>query len=78
MSTFYGSPSHMLTAVAFDAVAAVDATADVHTITLVLSGNHGEFDLTIEATDADGEQVTYTGIAHRSGAVTGFGLVTTV
>jgi hypothetical protein len=47
---------------------------DVHTITLVL-GQHGEFDLTIEATaDVDGflEDRKWTGIAHRSGGVSQF------
>jgi hypothetical protein len=78
MSTFYGSPSHMLAAVA-DAVAAVETdTVNVHTITLVLNGAHGEFDLTIEASDEDCEPVVFTAIAHRSGGITGFGMVTTV
>jgi len=49
---------------------------DVHTITLVLNGQHGEFDLVIEATDMDTmEEHRWTGIAHRTGGVSGFGEV---
>jgi hypothetical protein len=45
---------------------------EVHTIKLVLNGQHGEFDLTVEATTDTRflEDVTATGIAHRSGGVT--------
>lgn len=44
----------------------------VHTITLVL-GQHGEFDLTIEATDMDEmEEHRWTGVAHRTGGVSQF------
>ena len=71
MSTFYGSPGHMMRSVG-DLVGLVDETADVHTITFVLNGQHGEFDVTILATDEDGEDVTYTAIAHRTGYISDF------
>jgi hypothetical protein len=45
---------------------------DVHTITLVL-GQHGEFDLTIQATDMDEmTEHRWTGVAHRNGGVSQF------
>ena len=44
---------------------------DVHTVTLLLNGQHGEFDLTIEATDDDLENRRWTGVAHRFGGVAG-------
>jgi hypothetical protein len=77
MATFshtYG-PAAMLAAVAEhvkDAEMPDSGSIDVHTITLVLNGQHGEFDLTIEATDQDMEDRTWTGIAHRSGGVDNF------
>jgi hypothetical protein len=78
MATFsntYG-PDAMLAAVA-PHVKSVETThpmygMDVHTISLVLNGQHGEFDLTIEATDADMEEHKWTGIAHRTGGVGNF------
>lgn len=78
MGTFnntYG-PDAMMAAVA-NAVREVEiAGNDVHTVTLVLNGQHGEFDLVVEATkdDADGllEDVKFEGIAHRYGGVAGF------
>jgi hypothetical protein len=81
MATFsntYGSAA-MLASVA-ECVRDVEAPRkgeiDVHTMTLVLNGQHGEFDLTIEATDADMEDHKWTGIAHRSGGVSDFKEVT--
>lgn len=73
MSTFhdtYGSEA-MLAGVAsqIDSIELMDSTIDIHTISLVLNGQHGEFDLTIEATDADMEDRTWKGIAFRSGGV---------
>ena len=48
---------------------------EVHTVTLVL-GQHGEFDLTIQATDMDSmEEHRWEGVAHRSGGVAQFGEV---
>ena len=69
MSTFYSSSEHMLSAVA-DLVDYVDGKADVHTITLELNGQHGEFDLRVLATDDDMEPVEFTAIAHRGGGLT--------
>jgi hypothetical protein len=46
-----------------------DHQVDVHTITLILNGQHGEFDLTVLATNNDMEDVTMTGRAHRHGGV---------
>jgi nitrate reductase NapAB chaperone NapD len=48
---------------------------DVHTVTLVLDGRHGEFNLVIEATDEEMEDHRWEGIAHRTGGVSGFGEV---
>ena len=48
---------------------------DVHTVTLLLNGQHGEFDLVIEATDKDMEEHRWEGVAHRSGGVAQFGEV---
>jgi len=45
---------------------------DIHTITLVLNGQHGEFDLVVEATDEDLEDHRWEGIAYRNGGVTDF------
>jgi hypothetical protein len=80
MATFtvtYG-PAAMLASVA-EYIRSVEmpdtGDIDVHTITLVLNGQHGEFDLTIEATDEDLEDHKWTGIAHRSGGVAQFGEV---
>lgn len=42
---------------------------DVHTVTLTLNGQHGEFDLTVEATDESLEDVRVDGIAFRNGGV---------
>lgn len=71
MSTFYSDTQPMMSAVA-ERVAEVDEQMDVHTVTLVLNGQHGEFDLTVEATDDDMEDHTYRGVAHRGGGVTEF------
>lgn len=46
---------------------------DIHTVTLELNGQHGEFDLTIKGTDnVEGflEDCEWRGIAHRNGGVT--------
>lgn len=49
---------------------------DIHTITLVLNGQHGEFDLVVEATESEGymvvEEHRWEGIAYRSGGVSDF------
>jgi hypothetical protein len=75
MGTFYSSAEHMMSAVA-DAIDATDTgDIDVHTITLVLNGQHGEFDLRIEATNDDMEERVWTGIAHRGGGVSDLGEV---
>lgn len=68
--TFYSSSEHMLRAVAevVDQMEAADL--DVCFIRLELDGQHGEFNLTIEATDDDLEVATTTAIAHRGGGVT--------
>lgn len=45
-------------------------SVDIHTITLVRNGNHGEFDLTVKATDdSEGflEDREWCGIAYRLG-----------
>lgn len=76
MATFnntYG-PDAMLASVAQAITRDVESNPDmdVHTITLVLNGQHGEFDLSVEATDADMEDHTWVGIAYRSGGVADF------
>jgi hypothetical protein len=80
MATFshaYG-PGAMLASVA-EYVRSVEepdtGDMDVHTVTLLLNGQHGEFDLVIEATDNDMEEHRWTGVAHRSGGVAQFGEV---
>jgi hypothetical protein len=79
MAIFVGSygARAMFEAVAeyVDSVDQDEPEMDVHTITLVLNGQHGEFDLTIEATDADMEDHKLTGVAHRTGGVSQFGEV---
>jgi len=45
---------------------------DIHTITLILNGQHGEFDLVVEATDEELEDHRWEGIAYRSGGVSDF------
>jgi hypothetical protein len=78
MATFNGTfgTIAMLASIAeyVDSVDSDSPEMDVHTVTLVL-GQHGEFDLTIEATDADLENHRWEGVAHRSGGVAQFGEV---
>jgi hypothetical protein len=80
MATFnntYG-PEPMLASVAqqINEVQRADGDMDIHTITLVLNGQHGEFDLVVEATQMDSmEEHRWEGIAHRYGGVSGFGEV---
>jgi hypothetical protein len=69
MGTFYSTSEHMLAAVA-ELVDKADGRVDVHTISLELNGQHGEFDLRVLATDGDMEDVEFTAIAHRGGGVT--------
>lgn len=52
-----------------------DEDIDVHTITLILNGQHGEFDLLVEATDENMEDLKWNGVAHRTGGVSDFGQV---
>lgn len=80
MSTFnqtYGSePMTSAVAAHLDSIQLVDSEMDIHTITLVLNGQHGEFDLIIEATDSVMEDRRWEGIAHRTGGVTALKAVT--
>ena len=78
MSTFdqrYGSGA-MLDAVAVainDLQKAEGESVEIHTLHLERSGNHGEFDLTVKATDdKDGflEDREWVGIAYRYGGTT--------
>jgi hypothetical protein len=57
-----------------DAVHAVEASGpyDVHTILMVLNGQHGEFDLRIEATNDDLEDYAWEGITNKYGGVSHF------
>lgn len=75
MATFshgYG-PAPMLDSVAvFAKEVEANEEMDIHTITLTLNGQHGEFDLVIEATDQDLEDHRWEGVAHRSGGVRDF------
>lgn len=68
----YG-PAPMMAAVA-TAVKEFESShaVDVHTIILELNGQHGEFDLEVQATNDDMEDVKMTGIAHRYGGVSHF------
>lgn len=74
MTTFNRSSENMFSAVAecVDAAERIPGDLDVHTITLILNGQHGEFDLVVEATDQDLEDVRFEGIAYRNGGVTDF------
>jgi len=45
---------------------------DIHTITLELNGQHGEFDLTVLATNESMKDLKFTGIAYRYGGVADF------
>jgi hypothetical protein len=75
MSTFYSDGGQNMLAAVGDHVAIVSRVddMDVHTITLILDGRHGEFNLVVEATDMDTmEEHRWTGIAHRGGGVTDF------
>jgi hypothetical protein len=78
MSTFYGTygSAAMFAAVSQNIDKAVPDHVDVHTITLTLSGYHGEFDLVVEGTDMrdnrNCDQYRWEGVAHRSGGVAGF------
>lgn len=77
MTTFYGTygSAPLLASVAANIDKDIPADVDVHTITLVLNGSHGEFDLVVEGTaDVSGnlEGVRFEGVAHRSGGVAGF------
>jgi hypothetical protein len=76
MGTFngtYGSNA-MMTAVSLhlDSIQLLDDDMDIHTVTLVLSGYSGEFDLVVEATDGEMEDHKWTGVAYRNGGVTDF------
>jgi hypothetical protein len=68
MSTFIRSTETMFSSVA-DLVDKVDGKVDVHTITLELNGQHGEFDLRILATDGDMEDVEFEAVAYRLGGL---------
>ena len=73
MATFEAhDPKHALLSVA-DAVREVETThgVDVHTITLTINGQHGEFDLIVDASDQDMEEHRFTGIVERRGGVSG-------
>lgn len=70
MTTFINTSIHTMAAVATVIDDLETRGHEVHTVTLVLNGQHGEFDLTVLATtDPDLEEVKATGIAHRSGGV---------
>ena len=73
MTTFtgtYGSAA-MCAAIAetLDRINSLDM--DIHTVSLVLSGQSGEFDFTVEATDRHMEERKWEGIAYRNGGVSG-------
>ncbi len=56
-----------------------EPAVDVHTVTVVLNGQHGEFDLTIEGSDMKSgfmEERKWTGVVYRSGGVMDFQEVT--
>ena len=76
MSTFHGTygSQAMMSAVSMllDSIQLDDDEMDIHTVTLVLNGQHGEFDLVVEATDDDLEDHKWTGVAHRTGGVAGW------
>lgn len=80
MSTFFGhgaAAMPMLMSVGEHVSEVSTEEMDVHTITLILDGRHGEFNLVIEATEMDSmEEHRWEGIAHRTGGVSGFGEVT--
>jgi hypothetical protein len=82
MSTFYGRNGGMATFAAVgeyvNSIEMTDSDMDIHTVTLVLDGRHGEFNLVIEATQMETmEEHRWEGIAHRTGGVSGFGEVKT-
>lgn len=71
MTTFVNTSMHTMAAVAQVIDDLETKGHEVHTITLTLNGQHGEFDLVVEATTDTRflEDVKATGIAHRSGGV---------
>lgn len=79
MTTFngtYGSTAMFASVALHVATVETSGPYDVHTVLLVLNGQHGEFDLRIEATDDDLEDHAWIGVAHRTGGVAGFRKVT--
>jgi hypothetical protein len=76
MATFigrHGSSTMMSSAsLMIDSIEMANPDIDIHTVTLVLNGQHGEFDLVVEATDGDMEDRRWTGIAYRTGGVSEF------
>lgn len=75
MSTFFGHGSRAMLESVAGAIDSIPDDVDVYMIHLTLNGRHGEFDLVVQGSDADGEGVLYEGIAHRSGGVSPFGRV---
>lgn len=75
-STYRSEPILASVAVAVTGIEVADDDMDVHTITLILDGRHGEFNLVVEATQMETmEEHRWEGIAHRTGGVSGFGEV---
>lgn len=74
MSTFNNTSLHTFIAVSefVDQVDIDKDKHDVHTVSLELDGQHGEFNLVIQATGEHGEDFEWRGVAHRSGGVSGF------
>jgi hypothetical protein len=76
MATFpgrHGSSTMMSSAsLMIDSIEMANPAMDIHTVTLILNGQHGEFDLVVEATDGDMEDHRWEGVAYRSGGVRDF------
>lgn len=65
----WGTPVPDLSQVTYAAKGMEDEGLDVHTITVMLNGQHGGWDVRIEATNEDMEDVSRQYILERYGSV---------
>jgi hypothetical protein len=67
----WGTPVPDLDGIAEEARRLEAGGLDVHTITIVLNGQHGGFDVIIESTDTEMEDHKHEYILERYGSLTG-------
>lgn len=72
MTTFWNGSASMFASIAINIDKDVPKDVDVHTVTLLLNGQHGEFDLVVLGSDEERPDVLFEGVAFRSGGVMGF------